>query len=86
MVTLPTVGSTLLYKSKLSELWLLHNPEPHVEVYLVNQEILPVPCHYVLSLINSIIHNQEKFSNKFMYIHTHIYIYTYSIPSFCHGT
>jgi hypothetical protein len=28
------VGRFSLYKSKLSELWLEHNPELHVEVYL----------------------------------------------------
>jgi len=30
-VNLPTVGKFSLYKTKLSELWLVHNPEPHVE-------------------------------------------------------
>jgi len=31
-VILPTVGRFSLYKRKLSELWLVHNPEPLVEV------------------------------------------------------
>ena len=34
--TLPTVGRFSLYKRKLSELWMVHNPEPHVLVYLKN--------------------------------------------------
>jgi hypothetical protein len=29
-------GEFSLYKRKQSELWLVHNPEPHVEVYLKN--------------------------------------------------
>jgi hypothetical protein len=33
-VTLPTVGRFSLYKRKLSELWLVHNPELRLEVYL----------------------------------------------------
>jgi len=33
-VTLPTVGKFSLYKSKSSELWLIHNREPLVEVCL----------------------------------------------------
>jgi hypothetical protein len=39
-VTLLRVGSISLYKRNSSELWLLQNPEPHVEVYLINKEIL----------------------------------------------
>jgi len=35
-VILPTMGIFSLYKSKSSELWLMQNPEPHVEVYLNN--------------------------------------------------
>jgi hypothetical protein len=35
-VTLPTVGRFSLYKRKSSELWLVLNPEPPVEVYLDN--------------------------------------------------
>jgi hypothetical protein len=35
-VTLPKVGRFSLYKRKSSELWLVHNPEPHVEVYFKN--------------------------------------------------
>jgi hypothetical protein len=35
-VTLPTVGRFSLYNRKLSELWLVHNPEPVVEVCLNN--------------------------------------------------
>ena len=35
-VTLPTVGRFSLYKRNSSELWVVHNPEPHVEVYLHN--------------------------------------------------
>jgi hypothetical protein len=31
-VNLPTVGRFSLYKTKLSELWSVPNPEPHVEV------------------------------------------------------
>jgi len=35
-VTLPTVEKFSLYKRKLSESWLVHNPEPSVEVHLNN--------------------------------------------------
>jgi hypothetical protein len=35
-VTLPTGEKFSLYKRKLSELWLVHNPQRHVEVYLNN--------------------------------------------------
>jgi hypothetical protein len=31
--TLPTVGRFSLYQRQSSELWPVHNPEPHVEVY-----------------------------------------------------
>jgi hypothetical protein len=35
-VTLSTVEIFSLYQRKSSVLWLMHNPEPHVEVYLNN--------------------------------------------------
>jgi hypothetical protein len=35
-LTVPTVGIFSLYKRKSSELWLVHNPEPHVEGYMSN--------------------------------------------------
>jgi hypothetical protein len=35
-VTLPAVERFSHYKRKQSELWLMHNPEPYVEVYLNN--------------------------------------------------
>ena len=35
-VTHPTVGKFSLYKRKLSELCLVHNPESHVDVCLNN--------------------------------------------------
>jgi len=35
-VTLPTVGIFSFYKRKTSEIWLVNNPEPHVEIYLNN--------------------------------------------------
>jgi hypothetical protein len=35
-VTLTTVGRFPLYKRKLSELWVVHNPEPRIEVYFNN--------------------------------------------------
>jgi len=60
-------GKYFTLKRKSSKLWLLHSPEPHVEVDFINQEILPVPCQYKLSLINIINYDQEKFSNTFMY-------------------
>ena len=34
VVTFPTVGRCSLYVRKSSELWLVHSPEPLVEVYL----------------------------------------------------
>jgi hypothetical protein len=34
--TLTTAGRFSLYKRNSSELWLVHNPGPHVEVYLNN--------------------------------------------------
>jgi len=33
-IILPTVKNFSLHKSKSSELWLVHNPELRVEVYL----------------------------------------------------
>jgi len=56
-VTLVAVGRFSVYKRKSSKLWMLYNPELHV----VRLEILPVPCQYILSLINIIISNQENF-------------------------
>ena len=35
-VTLPTMGKFSLYKRKLLQLWLVHKPEPPVEVHLNN--------------------------------------------------
>jgi len=35
-VILPTWGTFSLYKRKTSELWLVHNPEPLVEVCVNN--------------------------------------------------
>jgi hypothetical protein len=35
-ITLPTVGIFSLYRRKSSELWPMHNPEPHVEAYFNN--------------------------------------------------
>jgi len=31
----------------------LHNPEPHAEASLINQDILPVSCQYILSLMKN---------------------------------
>ena len=45
---------------------LVHNPERLVEVYK-QLVILPIPCQYLLSLMNSIINSQELF------IQIHIY-------------
>ena len=50
ITTLSIAGRFSLYK-RLSELWLLHNPDPHVK----QQEILLVPCQYILSLMSFII-------------------------------
>jgi len=36
------VGGFSLYQRKLSELWLVHNPKPHVEVHLNNQIFYPL--------------------------------------------
>jgi hypothetical protein len=58
------VGRYSLYRRKSSELWLLHNPDHHVKVYLKNQEIVPVPCQYILSLMNFIINDQESFQTN----------------------
>jgi len=61
-VTLPTVRRFSLYKRKSSGLWLVHNSELHVEVYLNN--LRPFPCQYILSLMNLIISNQENFQTS----------------------
>jgi hypothetical protein len=58
-VTLPTVRRFSLCKRKSLGLWLVHNSELHVEVYLNN--LRSVPCQHVLSLMSLIISNQEKF-------------------------
>ena len=62
-ITYPTVENFHLYKRKLSELWLMHNPELHGDIYL-NSQRLPVPSQYILSLINFIIKNQENFQSS----------------------
>ena len=59
-VTLQTVGIFILHKTKVSELRLVHNPEPHVGLFK-QLEILPVPCQYTLSLVRFITNNQEIF-------------------------
>jgi len=38
----------------------MHNPEPCVE----QLEILPIPCQYILSLMNFIINNKEIFQTN----------------------
>jgi hypothetical protein len=44
VVTFQTVGRRSLYSRKSSELWLVHKPEPLVEVYLKKKiQISPVP-------------------------------------------
>jgi hypothetical protein len=48
-VILPTVGIFSLYKRISSELWLVQNPEPHVEVYSNNKQI-----HLYIILIQGI--------------------------------
>ena len=70
-IILPTAGRFALYKRKLPELWLAHNPEPLVEVFK-QFKILPVPCQYILSLMNFIINNWEIFQK--------IHLYTILIP------
>lgn len=39
-VAVPTVGIYLLYKIKLLEMWLLHNPELCAEVYLKGRDFI----------------------------------------------
>jgi len=63
-MTLPTVNSGKIYKSKLSELWLVHNPEPLVQVYLNNQRFY---LFHAISLMHFIINNLESFLNTFIY-------------------
>jgi hypothetical protein len=41
-VILPTVGRFSLYKRKYSVLWLMHNPEPHVEQLRDSAYSMPV--------------------------------------------
>ena len=57
-------GKISLYERKSSELWLVYNKEPHVEVYLNSQQILPVACQYTLSLMNYNVNNQENFQTN----------------------
>ena len=57
-ITLATVGRFSLYKRKLSELWLVHNPCSSLYKQL---EILPFPWQCIHSLMNCIINNQEIF-------------------------
>jgi hypothetical protein len=51
-------------QEKSSELCLVNNPEPHVEVCLNNYEILPVPSQYIFSLINFVTNNPEIFQTN----------------------
>ena len=61
-VILPTVERFSLYKRKSSELRLVHNPEPHVKVYLNNYRLCLF--HASLSSMNFIINNHEIFSDS----------------------
>jgi hypothetical protein len=61
---LPTAGGYLIYKRKSSELWLVHILEPLVEVFLKKLETLPVPCQYIFSFMNFLVHNQENFQTN----------------------
>jgi ABC-type amino acid transport system permease subunit len=55
----PTVERYLLYRIKLSELWLVHNLELHIEVFK-KLEILPVLFQYIFSLMNFFVNNEEN--------------------------
>ena len=59
-------GIFILYR-KVSELWPVHSPEPHVGLFK-QLEILPVPCQYTLSLMRFTINNQQNFQ-RVSYIH-----------------
>ena len=62
-VTLPTVGRVSRQTRKSSHLWLVHNPERHVEVYLNNQRICLFHANsYILSLMNFIM--KENFQTN----------------------
>jgi len=50
-------GNIFTFQKKLSELWLVHNPELHCRSLFKQPEILPVPCQYIFSLMNFIISN-----------------------------
>ena len=55
----------LLYKRKLSELRLM---QKHYKFIQRTQYILPLPCECILSLINFIVNNEEKFKKNQQYI------------------
>ena len=58
------MGSFSLYKRNSQELRLVHNLQPRVDSLFKQLEIQPVPCQYILSLINFIINNQEIFQTN----------------------
>jgi hypothetical protein len=65
LVTFPTAIRFSLYIRKSSELWLVHNPEPYVEV-CVNDSTCSMPvCTFIM---NFVINNQKFFEQ--IHLHT----------------
>lgn len=64
IIILQTVGRHPLYKIIQSELWLMHDPELHVENFFKKLDILPVSRQYIFSLINLTVSNQENFQTN----------------------
>ena len=50
------------------ELWLVRNLEIHVR-FFKGSEVVPTPCHYVFSITNFIVDNQQM-SLKKSFVHS----------------
>ena len=66
-VTLPTAGRFFILQKKISGITVVAQPRTSCRSLFKLLEILPIPCQYILSLINFIINNQENFqTNSFI--------------------
>ena len=63
-VNCPTVERYLLYKRKFFGIMVSAWPRTHTEVYFKKLDILPVPCQYVVPLMNLSVNNEENFQTN----------------------
>ena len=66
-VTFPTVGKFSLYKRKIIRFMVGTQPRTSCRSLFKQSDIPPVLCQYILSLIHSIIKNQDIFKQIHLY-------------------